>query len=126
MAPLDDKLTPLTHGCSPVGSRTGGASIKLTNTWPQSRSGSCAAGAPKKPPLGRRVLSDRARIQRLARERAQPDGTTRETPSSDGARPWNPRLYPADPRRGALFASGGSGTGGVFGVWRTKCPEFPL
>jgi len=63
--PLDDKLTPLTHGCSPVGSRTGGASIKLTNTWPQSRSGSCAAGAPKKPPLGRRVLSDRARIQRL-------------------------------------------------------------
>jgi len=49
------------------------------------------------------------------RERAQPDGTTRETPSSDGARPWNPRLYPADPRRGALFASGGSGTGG--GVW---------
>lgn len=47
--------------------------------------GSCPLARRRNRPLGRRVLSDRARIQRLG-SAAQPDGTTRETPSSDGAR----------------------------------------
>ena len=54
-----DELTPLTHGCSRRFEDR--RRVHQVNTWPQSRSGSCA-GAPKKPPLGRRVLSDRARI----------------------------------------------------------------
>ena len=62
--PLDDKLTPLTHGCSRRFEDRRRVHQAYKDMAAIARRGSCAAGAPKKPPLGRRVLCDRARIQR--------------------------------------------------------------